>query len=92
VDRLIVEAAKEFIKVTNLIARIENLKDTIFYTNIQLTLQKWLDSIQFVNAKRKEEMINNANKQRMAGQQNRINNDDKGKLEINIEAKERIFY
>jgi len=91
VDRLIVEAAKEFIKVTNLIARIENLKDTIFYTNIQLTLQKWLDSIQFVNAKRKEEMINNANKQRMAGQQNRINNDDKGKLEINIEAKERIF-
>ncbi len=91
-DRLIVEAAKEFIKVTNLIARIENLKDTIFYTNIQLTLQKWLDSIQFVNAKRKEEMINNANKQRMAGQQNRINNDDKGKLEINIEAKERIFY
>ncbi len=90
-DRLIVEAAKEFIKVTNLIARIENLKDTIFYTNIQLTLQKWLDSIQFVNAKRKEEMINNANKQRMAGQQNRINNDDKGKLEINIETKERIF-
>ena len=77
-DRLIVEAAKEFIKVTNLIARIENLKDTIFYANIQLTLQKWLDSIQFVNAKRKEEMINNANKQRMAGQQNRINNDDKG--------------
>ena len=82
-DRLIVEAAKEFIKVTNLIARIENLKDTIFYTNIQLTLQKWLDSIQFVNAKRKEEMINNATKQR-SGQQNRINNDDKGKLEINF--------
>jgi hypothetical protein len=80
VDRLIVESAKEYIKVVNLISRIENLKDTIFYSNIQQTLQKWFDSIIFVSTKRKEEIINNSNKQRIAGQQSRANNnDDKGK-------------
>lgn len=80
VDRLIVESAKEYIKVVNLVSRIENLKETIFYSNIQQTLQKWFDSIIFVSTKRKEEIINNTNKQRIAGQQNRANNnDDKGK-------------
>ena len=81
VDRLIVDSAKEYIKVANLIARIENLNDTIFYPSIQQTFQKWFDSIMFVNTKRKEELVNNANKQRMTGQQSRVNyNDDKGKF------------
>ena len=80
VDRLIVESAKEYIKVVNLVSRIDNLKETIFYSNIQQTLHKWFDSIIFVSTKRKEEIINNTNKQRIAGQQNRANNnDDKGK-------------
>ena len=76
VDRLIVESAKEYIRVTNLLTRIENLKETVFYPSIQATLHKWLDTIQKVYAKRREELVNNAAKQRI-GQQNRVN-DDKG--------------
>lgn len=82
VDRLIVESAKEYVKVINLIARIENLKDTIFFSNIQSILNKWLFSIQNVFAKRREELINNGNRQRMNGQQLNRMNDDKDLIEL----------
>ena len=80
VDRLIVESSKEHAKVVNLVYRIENLKDTLFYSSIQQTVHKWLEGIHNVMAKRRDELMNSANRQRM-GQPARIN-DDKGTKKV----------
>lgn len=65
VDRLVVESSKEHAKVVTLVSKIDNLKDTIFYQNIQHTFQKWFEAIRNVEAKRKDELINSANRQRL---------------------------
>lgn len=65
VDRLIFESFKEHSRLISLIAKIENLQNTIFFSNIQKTLEKWFLGIQNVQAKRKDELINNVNRQRV---------------------------
>ena len=67
VDRLIVDFLKEHTKTNLLLNRIENLNGTLFLSNIQATLAKWLASIQNVQVKRNEEIINNTNRQRLIG-------------------------
>lgn len=77
VDRLIVDCLKEHTKTCLLVSRIENLQDTLFMLNIKTVLHKWLESIQTVQARRNNEIINNSNRQRLAiGQP--VRNDDKG--------------
>ena len=77
VDRLIVDAFREYTKTLSFMSKIENLADTIFYSSIQANFKKFYESIQSVQMRRKEELVNNANKQRMG--QNCRPNDDKGK-------------
>lgn len=66
VDRLIIDSLKEHYKTCLLISRIDNITKTLFFSNIQLTLNQWLNSIKNVQAKRNDELINNANRQRIA--------------------------
>lgn len=42
-------------------------KSTIFYGNVQATIQAWFESILNVQEKRKDEVIRSANKARLAG-------------------------
>jgi len=67
VDRLLVDFLKEHTKTNLLLNRIENLNGTLFLSNMQATLAKWLARIQNVQAKRNEEIINNTNRQRLIG-------------------------
>ena len=78
VDRLIVEALREYGKLWALISKLENLSDTIFYPNIQSVIKAWLDKIHNVQAKRKDEVMNGLERQRM-GQPMRLH-DDQGKF------------
>jgi hypothetical protein len=91
VDRLIFDYTREYGRLVGLISKIDNLKNTIFYEGILLTLQKWLNGINNVQARRKDELINNAQKQRLGqsvptGVNGRIS-DEKGKLLFLILAK-----
>jgi hypothetical protein len=65
VDRLIFDYTREYTRLGGLIAKIDNLKNTVFYEGILLAMQKWLNGIHNVQARRKEELINNAQKQRL---------------------------
>jgi hypothetical protein len=76
VDRLIVEAFREYSKICLLFSKLDNLNDTIFFSNIQLSICNWLEKIQNVQAKRREEIANGIERQKL-GQPMR-SNDDKG--------------
>ncbi len=84
VDRLIVDSSKEYSKCINLITRMDNIKENVYFSNIQAAFQKWLEGIQYLHAKRQEELINCANRRRLIGSQQAIhmNNDDKDVLTL----------
>jgi hypothetical protein len=69
VDRLIFDYTREYARIVSLVLKIDNLRNTIFFEGIQLALHKWLhQGINNVQARRKDELINNANKQRLGHQ------------------------
>ncbi len=78
VDRLIVEAFREFNKTTSLISKLDNLTGTIFTLPIQNLISSWLERIYSVQAKRKEELVNGLEREKL-GQPLRFN-DDAGNL------------
>lgn len=80
VDRLIVEALREHGKIWALVTKLETLNDTIFSANIQATVRTWLDKIHNVQAKRKDEVMNGIERQRI-GQPMRLH-DDQGKFNL----------
>ncbi len=84
VDRLIVDSSKEYSKCINLIAKMDNIKANVYFSNIQAAFQRWLEGIQYLHAKRQEELINCANRRRLLGSQQavHINNDDKDVLTL----------
>lgn len=65
VDRLIIDSLKEHTKTCLLISRIDHLNGTLFFSNMQSVLNRWLNSIQNVQARRNDEIINNSNRQRL---------------------------
>ncbi|XP_015919324.1 meiosis-specific coiled-coil domain-containing protein MEIOC [Parasteatoda tepidariorum] len=64
VDRLIIDELREHAKVITLIAKMEQLRKAAVHSNIHLTMEKWLDAIRNVQARRRDEIINVANRQR----------------------------
>lgn len=75
VDRLIVEAFREYNKTWLLISKLDNLTTTIFGPNIQKSASKWLEKINNVQAKRKEELLNGIEREKI-GQPVRSNDDN----------------
>lgn len=65
VDRLIYDCMREYARLVTLVLKIDNLRSTIFFESIQQTFKKWLEAINNVQQKRKDELMNNANKQRL---------------------------
>jgi hypothetical protein len=63
---------------------MDNVKDNVYYSNIQTAFRKWLEGIRYLHAKRQEELINCANRRRLIGSQQMVqmNNDDKDVLTL----------
>ena len=90
VDRLIVEALREYTRVSTLLSKLHNLNDTIFFDNMRVSLSNWLDKIYNVQARRKDELLNALERQKF-GHHVRLT-DDKGKKKSFEHKIEGIFY
>ncbi|GIY33001.1 meiosis-specific coiled-coil domain-containing protein MEIOC [Caerostris extrusa] len=64
VDRLIIDELREHAKVITLIAKMEQLRKAPVHPNIHVAMEKWLDAVRNVQARRRDEIINVANRQR----------------------------
>ncbi|GFN90274.1 meiosis-specific coiled-coil domain-containing protein meioc [Plakobranchus ocellatus] len=64
VDRLIVDCFREHARIVTLVEKMERLRSISIHTNVHATLTTWLDSIRRVQACRKDEIVNSANRQR----------------------------
>ncbi|KAL8616473.1 hypothetical protein ACOMHN_041076 [Nucella lapillus] len=64
VDRLIVDSFREHARIITLVDKMEKLRDITVHANIQSCLDKWLEGIRKVQARRKEEIVNAANRHR----------------------------
>lgn len=74
VDRLVVDAFREYNKTTSLISKLDNLAGTIFIAAIQNTTGLWLERIYNVQAKRKGELMSGLEREKF-GQPLRSNDD-----------------
>ncbi|CAL1291146.1 unnamed protein product [Larinioides sclopetarius] len=64
VDRLIIDELREHAKVITLVAKMEQLRKGPVHPNIHISMEKWLEAIRNVQARRRDEIINVANRQR----------------------------
>ncbi|XP_055928830.1 uncharacterized protein LOC129959939 [Argiope bruennichi] len=64
VDRLIIDELREHAKVITLVAKMEQLRKSPVHPNIHVSMEKWLEAIRNVQARRRDEIINVANRQR----------------------------
>ncbi|KAK7485077.1 hypothetical protein BaRGS_00023716, partial [Batillaria attramentaria] len=64
VDRLIVDSFREHARIITLVDKMEKLRDITIHANVQSCLDKWLEGIRKVQARRKEEIVNAANRHR----------------------------
>ncbi|ESO90180.1 hypothetical protein LOTGIDRAFT_86154, partial [Lottia gigantea] len=64
VDRLIVDSFREHARIITLIDKMQRLRSITIHPNIQSSLEKWLEGIRKVQARRKEEIVNAANRHR----------------------------
>ena len=96
VDKLIAECLREYSRVVNLIARMDMIKNTCFFANVQLTIQAWYESIVNVQERRRDEVIRSTNKARLAGTPvhqvagARIY-DEKGRLDLTLRYDKSIY-
>lgn len=67
VDRLIVDELREHAKIITLIAKMEQLRGTEIHKNIHKSMEKWLEAIRNVQARRRDEIINATNRHRGSG-------------------------
>jgi hypothetical protein len=68
VDRLVYDLKKEYGKLVTFLTKIDNIRNTVFYDYlIQQSFLKLFECIENVEAKRRDELINNANRQRLMG-------------------------
>ncbi|KAH9498722.1 hypothetical protein Btru_004674 [Bulinus truncatus] len=64
VDRLIVDSFREHARIVTLIEKMEKLRSFTIHPNVHSTMAAWLQSIKKVQASRKDEIVNSANRQR----------------------------
>lgn len=67
VDRLVVDSFKEHARIITLIEKMEKLREINIHPSIHSSLECWLEGIRKVQARRKEEIVNAANKHRNGG-------------------------
>ncbi|XP_060566451.1 uncharacterized protein LOC132725266 isoform X2 [Ruditapes philippinarum] len=67
VDRLVVDSFKEHARIITLIEKMEKLRDMNIHPSIHSSLERWLEAIRKVQARRKEEIVNSANRHRNGG-------------------------
>ena len=83
VDRLIVDALREYNKTWSLISKMENSALKIFFEKIHMSFKDWLEKINIVKARRKEELENNYMRDKM-GQPTKSYDDTGNKIETFI--------
>ncbi|KAM4689085.1 uncharacterized protein O3C94_007226 [Discoglossus pictus] len=64
VDRLIVDEAREQARAVSLVKIMEKLKGSALHINISLALDQHLEAIHLTQARRKDEIVNAANRQK----------------------------
>ncbi|XP_069768848.1 meiosis-specific coiled-coil domain-containing protein MEIOC-like [Narcine bancroftii] len=79
VDRLIVDQLREQARVLTLFGKMERLQSSPVHANISTTLNLHLEAIRVMQARRKDEIINAANRQRQGAPRY---NDDKDVLAL----------
>ncbi|CAG2250766.1 Meiosis-specific coiled-coil domain-containing protein MEIOC [Mytilus edulis] len=67
VDRLIVDSFKEHARILTLIDKMERLRNITVHPNIHSAMERWLEGIRKVQARRKEEIVNATNRHRNGG-------------------------
>ncbi|XP_069119556.1 uncharacterized protein [Argopecten irradians] len=79
VDRLVVDSFKEHARILTLIDKMERLMGTGLHPNIHSALERWLEGVRKVQARRKEEIVNATNRNRNGGPRHQ---DDKDVLAL----------
>ncbi|XP_021372804.1 uncharacterized protein LOC110462890 isoform X2 [Mizuhopecten yessoensis] len=79
VDRLVVDSFKEHARILTLIDKMERLMGAGLHPNIHSALERWLEGIRKVQARRKEEIVNATNRNRNGGPRHQ---DDKDVLAL----------
>ncbi|MFT7804947.1 uncharacterized protein LOC108937790 [Arapaima gigas] len=64
VDRLIVDQLREHHRVVTLVGKMEQIRGTSVHVNISTTMEWHLEAIHVTQARRKDEVVNTANRQR----------------------------
>ncbi|XP_067855463.1 meiosis-specific coiled-coil domain-containing protein MEIOC-like [Heptranchias perlo] len=85
VDRLIVDQLREQARVLTLLGKMERLRSSPVHANISTTLDCHLEAVHITQARRKDEIINAANRQRQGAPRY---NDDKDVLALAAAIKE----
>ncbi|KAL3836242.1 hypothetical protein ACJMK2_021681 [Sinanodonta woodiana] len=67
VDRLVVDSFKEHARIITLVEKMEKLREFMVHPNVHSALERWLEGIRKVQARRKEEVVNTANRHRNGG-------------------------
>ncbi|KAL4228789.1 hypothetical protein ACF0H5_011829 [Mactra antiquata] len=67
VDRLVVDSFKEHARIITLVEKMEKLREMNIHPSIHSSLERWLEGIRKVQARRKEEIVNAANRHRNGG-------------------------
>ncbi|KAK1173868.1 meiosis-specific coiled-coil domain-containing protein MEIOC-like [Acipenser oxyrinchus oxyrinchus] len=88
VDRLLVDQLREQARVVTLIGKMERLRSTPVHANIATTLDRHLEAIHITQARRKDEIVNAANRQRQGASRY---NDDKDVLALAAAIKEQAI-
>ncbi|CAG5122161.1 unnamed protein product, partial [Candidula unifasciata] len=83
VDRLIVDSFREHARIITLIEKMEKLRSLKIHPNVHSTMEAWSESIKKVQASRKDEVVNSANRQR-AGVPRQPDDKDVAALAVSI--------
>lgn len=75
VDRLIVDSFKEHARIITLVDKMEKLRDFVLHPHIHSALERWLEGIRKVQARRKEEIVNATNRHRNVGNRHQEDKD-----------------
>ncbi|MBN3280580.1 MEIOC protein, partial [Polyodon spathula] len=89
VDRLLVDQLSEQARVVTLIGKMEYLRSTPIHANISTTLDRHLEAIHITQARRKDEIVNAANRQRQGAPRY---NDDKDVLALAAAIKNQAIF
>ncbi|KAG5842163.1 hypothetical protein ANANG_G00174730 [Anguilla anguilla] len=85
VDRLIVDQLREQARVVVLVGKMERMRSAPVHANITTTLERHLEAIRFTQQRRKDEIVNTANRQRQGAPRY---SDDKDVLALAAAIKE----